>query len=252
MHSADPPHRFQTLARELDLALLRGPRDSMRAIANVARWRPVVAETDTGEAPDVRDLLDGSGALSEHVSALALERYGVPFAPRRRAAGPEEAAYAATELGFPVVVKVDGLAHKARDGGVALGVTSADDAAAAARRLGGSVLVARQVASGAEVLVGMTRDPDFGPVLAVGAGGVAVEELGRVALTVAPVGRETARELVAEAGIDDPHGTIADTLSAVGRLAAAHPEIESIDVNPLIVGADETIAVDALIVLAKV
>ena len=69
-------------------------------------------------------------------------------------------------------------------------------------------------------------------------------------VTVAPVDPETAAELVAEAGIDDPHGVVAPTLAALGRLALAHPEIESIDVNPLIVGAGGTVAVDALVVVA--
>ncbi len=112
------------------------------------------------------------------------------------------------------------------------------------------MLVARQVAAGVEALCGMTRDPDYGPVLVVGAGGVAVEELGHVVTTVAPIDHETASELVDEAGIDDPHGIVALTLVALGRLALAHPEIESIDVNPLIVSAEGTVAVDALVVVA--
>ena len=73
-----------------------------------------------------------------------LERYGVPVAPRRRAASPEEAAVAAAELGFPVVVKVDGPAHKAAQNGVVLGLGDADGVRAAAERLGGRVLVAAQ------------------------------------------------------------------------------------------------------------
>ncbi len=250
VHSADPPPRFQSLAQELDIALLRGPRDAMRALANVARRRHARVEPDLGEAPDVGDLLTRPGALSEHESALVLERYEIPFAPRRPAATPEAAAAAAVELGFPVVVKVDGVAHKAREGGVVLDVTSAAAAEAAARRLGGPVLVARQVARGTEALCGMTRDPDYGPVLAVGSGGAAVEEHQRVVLTLAPIGPESARELVAEAGIDDRHGVVAHTLAALGRLALAHPEIESVDVNPLIVGTARTLAVDALVVVS--
>ena len=112
------------------------------------------------------------------------------------------------------------------------------------------MLVARQVEPGAEVLCGMTRDPDFGPILAVGRGGVAVEEHDDVALASAPLDRRSAESLVAEAGVDDPHGVVARTLVALSELALANPRIESIEVNPLIVSVSATIAVDALVVVA--
>ena len=250
VHSADPPRAFQDLARELRLPLLRGPRDSMLALARVAQLRPVARLEELEAAPDVSDLLS-AGALSEHRSALVLERLGVPFAPRRQAADPAEAAKAADELGYPVVVKRDGPAHKSHEGGVVLGLESPDGVAAAAARLGGPVLVAKQVERGEEVLCGMTRDADFGPVLAVGAGGTEVESLRRVALAVAPLDLAVARALVDDASIADPAGTVGSTLVALSRLALAYPEIESVDVNPLIVGPDATVAVDALVVVAS-
>lgn len=251
VHSADPPRAVQALARELDLPLLRGPRDAMRALAHVARRRPWKPLPTDGDMPDISDLLR-PGPLSEHESALVLERYGVPFAARRRAATPEDAAAAAAELGTPVVVKIDGPAHKSRVGGVVLDVASPQAAAEAALRLGGPVLVARQVENGPEALCGMTRDPDFGPVLAVGPGGAAVEELDRVVLSVAPLRVDDARELVAEAGLDDdPEDAVAHALVALGRLALAYPEIEAVDVNPIILAAGGAVAVDALIVVAR-
>jgi acetate---CoA ligase (ADP-forming) len=249
VHSADPPRVFQELAQELRLPLLRGPRDAMLALARTARSRPVSVVADAGTAPDASDLLFAAGALSEHRSALVLERFGVPFAPRRLAAGPDEAAQAAEELGFPVVVKLDGPAHKSRAGGVVLDVRSSDAAADAAGRLGAPVLVARQVDPGAEVLCGMTRDADYGPVLAVGTGGEAVETLGRVTLAVAPLDVAIARSLVEDAGIEDRSGVVAETLVALSRLAVAHPEVESVDVNPLIVTPQGAVAVDALVVV---
>ena len=148
-----------------------------------------------------------------------------------------------------MVVKLDGPAHKARGGGVVLGVESPEDAADAARRLGGPVLVARQADAGTEVLCGMTRDPDFGPILAVGHGGVAVEELDRVALSTAPLDTASASALVAEAGVEDPHGVVAQTLVALGDLGLSNPDIESVEINPLIVGPADTVAVDALVVV---
>ncbi len=249
VHSADHPRHFQELSRDLELPLLRGPRDALRAIASVAHWRPARVARDEGDAPDVGDLLR-PGVLPEHESALVLERYGVPFAPHRRAETPDEAAVAAVELGFPVVIKTDGAAHKAREGGVVLGVSTALQAAEEANRLGGRVLVARQVDAADEAICGMTRDPDYGPVLAVGPGGVAVEELNRLTLTLAPLDLETAREVVVEAGVADVGDVVAATLVALGRLALRHPEIESVDVNPLVLGPGGSVAVDALVVVS--
>jgi acetate---CoA ligase (ADP-forming) len=250
VHSADSPRHFQELARQLDVALLRGPRDAMLALARVALRRPFVHAKISAEVPDVADLLKGPGPLSEHESALILERAGVPFAARRPAATPAEAGAAVEEIGAPVVVKLDGPAHKARGRGVILGVESPEEATAAAMRLGGPVLVARQIEPGAEILCGMTRDPDFGPILAVGRGGIAVEELDRVVLSSAPLDEAGAAALVADAGIADLHGVVVATLVALGDLALAHPRIESVEVNPLIVGSADTVAVDALVVVA--
>jgi acetyltransferase len=199
--------------------------------------------------------LAGDGALPEHESAAILERYGIPFAPRRRAASPEEAARAAAELGFPVVVKVDGPAHKARAGGVVLGVATVEEAANHAARLGGRVLVAKQVPPGPEALVGLVRDPAYGPLLTVGVGGAVAEALSLAAVALAPLDREAALELVDEApglgAVASPaaRDALAATLVALSRLALEHPEIAEVDVNPLVLSDAGAVAVDALVVL---
>ncbi|MGI8480369.1 MAG: acetate--CoA ligase family protein [Gaiellaceae bacterium] len=252
VHSADPPRRIQALARELDLPLLRGAGAAMRALARVASWRCArVDERKRSQPIGLDGLVDAEGPLPEHESALVLERHGVRFASRRRAATPAEAARAAAELGFPVVVKLDGPAHKSRVGGVVLGVDTAEAAADAARRLGGSVLVARQVPPGPEAFCGMTRDPQYGPILAVGAGGTAVESLDRIAVSVPPIDAETAAELGAAAGVGFARDDIAQVLVALGRIALDHPEIAEIDVNPLILSDDGAVAVDAFVVVDR-
>jgi acetyltransferase len=249
VHSADPPATVQELARELDLPLLRGTREAMLALARVASWRPAPPRSHE-PAPGADDLLTGVGPLPEHESSLLLERVGVPVAPHARARTPAEAADVAERLGLPVVVKRDGPAHKSRDRGVILDVATGEAAAEAAIALGsGPVLVARQVPPGPEAICGMTRDPHVGPVLAVGRGGTAVEQLGRLASTAAPLDLAGARALAAEAGLDEGAEIVARTLVALSRLALTYPRIASIDVNPLVLAGDDTVAVDALVVL---
>jgi acetate---CoA ligase (ADP-forming) len=252
VHTGDPPPEILAFARELDLPLLRGPRAAARALAAAAKWTPACpARLDGGAPVELGDLLTAEGALPELESALVLERYGVPVAPRRRAGSPDDAAGAAVELGFPVAVKVDGPAHKGMARGVVLGISTPEEAAAAAQRLGGRVLVARQVPAGPEAFCGMARDPDYGPVLAVGLGGVRVEAA-RPVVSLAPVDLERARALVAEAGLpDEGVEGLADTLVALGRLALEHDDVAAVDVNPLILGADGAVAVDALVVVDR-
>ncbi len=251
--AVDPRPEVAEYALEHDVALLRGPRDAMRALAAAAAHRAAPPFPQHGlAAVELTDLLQ-EGPLPEFESALVLERYGVPLAPRRRAASPDEAAEAAAELGFPVVVKVDGPAHKAVQNGVVLGLGDADGVRGATQRLGGRVLVAGQAKGGAEAFCGMTRDPDFGPVLAVGPGGRAVESLSLAAVSLAPLGEEEALQLVAEApGLEvtpAAQKALAATLVALGRLAVDHPRIAAVDVNPLILSADGAVAVDALVVV---
>jgi acetate---CoA ligase (ADP-forming) len=255
VHATDPPPAIADMARARDVALLRGTREGLRAIAEVARWHARTARAAPDPHPPVAGDPLPAGALPEHDSCALLERYGVEFPARARCASPEEAAQAFARLGGTVVVKVDGPAHKQAAGGVALGITSAAEASAAASRMGGRVLVARQVGSGLEAFCGMTRDPDYGAVLAVGLGGRAIEALGLAAVALAPLDLTAARALVAEApGLAQLASAgaaeaLAATLVALSRLAHDRPEVEEIDVNPLILGAAGATAVDALVVV---
>ena len=249
VHTVDPPDHVLGLVHERDVALLRGPGVAVRALAALVRWRPRRPPALDGSGPvDLADLLDEAGPLPELESTEVVARYGVPVVEALRATSPDGAAAAAERLGPPVVVKVDGVAHKAAVGGVFLNVGTPEDAAAAAKRLGGRVLVARQVEAGPEAFVGLTRDPDYGPILAVGPGGSSVERLGAGATALAPVDLETARELVAESGVADVEDAVAHALVALGRLAHEHPEIAEVDVNPLVLSPHGAIAVDALVV----
>ncbi len=254
VQACDAPARVADLSRRRDIALLRGPRHGMRAIAAAARWKPRRPPRPSIHSIDLSDLLR-PGALPEYESSAALERYGIPVARRSRATSAVEASRAATDIGFPVVVKRDGPAHKSREGGVVLGLQDEAGVEMAATRLGLPVLVAAQVAPGLEVFCGMSRDPEIGPVLVVGLGGAAAEILPGKSACAAPVTVETAREMVASSGplskavppaaID----SIARVIAALGDLALDHPEVAAVDVNPLMVGSRDAVAVDALVVV---
>lgn len=247
--SSDPPPAIAAAARELDIPLLRGAREATRALAAAAAWRPATVPPSTpARGIDLSELLSGDGPLPEHESGSALERYGLAVVPHVRAPDPDAAAHAATELGFPVVVKIDGVAHKSAAGGVITGVSTADAAADAARRLGGRVLVARQLPPAPEYFCGMIRDPDYGPVLAVGWGGTRVEAT-EPACELAPLHRDRAAALVTDAGLPPAAEALADVLVMLSQIAVEQPNVVEIDVNPLILTDHGPVALDALVVV---
>lgn len=250
VHTSDPPDWACQLARELDVALLRGSRSAMLALGQVARYTPRTRKAvDWGPPIAIDDLSVDRRIQPEFESAAILERYGVAFAARRRAASPEEAAAAVRDLGPPVVVKCDGAAHKSAVGGVRLGIGSPEEARKATAEIGAPVLVASQIPHGQELICGMKRDPQFGPVIVFGHGGTGVEELHTLSALVGPLDDIDVATLIADVGVSDWHGALSRAIRAVDRLAAEHPEVLEIDINPLIVTSDEVIAADALIVI---
>jgi acyl-CoA synthetase (NDP forming) len=255
VQACDPTPSVAQLARERDVAMLRGSRNAMRALGAVAGWKPRHPPARDGATPiDLAGMLT-AGTLSEFESGAILERYGIPVGPRRRASNPDEAARAAAALGFPVVVKREGPPHKSRNGGVVLGLSDEASVSRAAGTLGAPLLVAVQLSGTMEVFCGMTRDPDYGPVLAVGLGGTAVEKMPGVRSCIAPIGLDEARRLVLDAPVISRIASsaaidaIAGILVTLGRLAVEHPNIAAVDINPLIVDADSATAVDALVIV---
>ncbi len=259
----DPPATIARLAREADLPLLRGTGRAARSIAAVSAWRPrrpIAGASSVGGDESLGELaaLGVARPLTEYDSGSLLERYGIRVAERRVAKSPDEAVNAAEALGYPVVAKVHGPAHKSALGGVALDLHSAAAVHEAAERLlqlGREVLVARQAPRGIEVMCGVERDPSFGPVVALAPGGPLAERPELASLALAPLAPDTAEELV-----DSVHwlaGPVAGTaraelvasLLALSRLTLEHPEIEAIDVNPLVVLEHGVVAVDALVVV---
>jgi acetyltransferase len=252
VNTAEPSEADLRYALEHDVPLLRGVGDGVAALAARLAFAPVVAPS---RAVAPAPAISGSGPLPELESAAVLAAHGIRSARAIRCATPEAAARAAEQLGFPVVVKADGPANKARVGGVVLGLSDTAGVAAAAARVGGRVLVAEQLGGGAEVLLGAVRDDDHGPVVLAGVGGSAAEALDLTAAALAPLDRAGAARLVRAVPalgrlVGDPApAALLDAIVALGDLAAAHPEIAEIDVNPLLVRGDGVVALDALVVL---
>lgn len=213
----------------------------------------------------------GERMLSEHESKRVLAAYGVPVARGTPVRTLAEAKAAATRIGYPVVLKACSAdaAHKSERGLIAVGLRGPRDLGAALatlrRRAGtgarGEFLVQEQVQGSREVMIGVIRDPEFGPAVMFGLGGIFSEILQDVVFRVAPLREREARAMlrairarrILEAVRGLPAvdtGALARSLIAVGRIALDHPEIAAIDVNPLIIRGSTPVAVDALIVLA--
>lgn len=216
------------------------------------------------EAAWKRRLASGA-TLDEYDSGRLLADFGLPVNPARRAANEQEAVAAAAELGFPAALKsaLPGLLHKTDRDGVRLNLRNEAELRAAycslAARLGPAVLVAPMVTEpGVEMILGVVRDEQFGPLVMLGFGGVHAEVLGDTAFALPPFGAATAGRLVdrlklrplldAQRGRPacdvDAFCIAASRLSVLAaRLGGA---IAGIDVNPVIVTAGGCIAADAL------
>jgi len=204
--------------------------------------------------------------LSEYESKHLLSRHGLDL-PLSRIAGAVEAPSTAAALGFPVAIKIhsDRIAHKSDVGGVKLGLRSrADvtDAVASMLHLGERFLVERMVEGAvAELIVGVVRDPQFGPTLTVGAGGLMVEMLKDAAVMLLPVTAEEIREKLMglrvarllEGFRGKPRGDVRGAIKAILAIAAfaeRHADrLVELDVNPLFVLPEGrgAVAADALI-----
>ncbi len=252
----------ESAARALGLAAaraewLRRPAGVIPKLEDVdaARGRAVIAE-----ALSVEDDLWLSPAQTREL----LEAYGVPVVPERVAHTAEEAAVAATDLGFPAVVKsAEPGAHKTETGGIALGLTSAEDVRAAAERIGLPVVVQPMLEGSAELLAGIVQDPVFGPLVAFGPGGVLAELIGAAEFRIAPLTDADALELVtggkAGALVRGFRGkpaadqeALTDLLHRLSYLGDDLNEVAELDLNPVIASPDGCVAVDARIRVRRV
>jgi acyl-CoA synthetase (NDP forming) len=238
--------------------------------------RPFARLSADRQAPRVGKL--ATGILPAKEAFALLERFGIPATPTLPARSADEAAAAAERIGFPVALKVASreITHKSDVGGVALKLLSAAEVRDAyarirtevSRRAPGAktdgVIVQRMAGEGVEMILGVKRDPMFGPVLLCGFGGVLVELLKDVAIGIPPLSRAQAEDMIRRLRAFPVLGglrgkppadadALCDALVALSRLAASlADQIAGLDINPLIVlpKGRGVVAVDAVVEVA--
>ena len=281
------------LSREVEFLESKGvpaftfPEEAAQSLGSIVRyhkWRtrprtevrafPVDRETVIATLARARSA--GVSILPEYLSRTLLAGYGLAFPRVARVSTLDEAVAAAGAIGYPVVLKVASpdISHKTDVGGVEIGLEDADRLRAAWERMHRALAVAApqariegfeveaQISGGKEVLVGFQRDPDFGPIVAFGMGGIYVEVLRDVAFRVAPVRPLAARRMVESikafpilSGVRGEAPSDLDALieaiERVSQLAVELPEVAELDLNPLIVRPEGkgVVAVDARVVL---
>jgi acetate---CoA ligase (ADP-forming) len=264
------PESISAATRERCLAdgvvPLQGQREALEALDLAGAVGETWKRSGRLELRRPRALHTGTRTLGEYEAKQALAAFGVPV-PRAQRVSASDAASAATELGFPVVIKIadPGVAHKSDRGGVVLNVRTAAEASAAAQRLAvlsPTLLVEEMVSDGiAEILVGITIDPQFGQLLTLGAGGVLTELLRDTATLLPPFTAADIAAALARLRIGrllggfrgrPPADVPALIEAALGcaRYAAANLEqLTELDLNPVIVrpAGLGAVAVDALI-----
>jgi acetyl coenzyme A synthetase (ADP forming)-like protein len=256
------------------------PESAARALAAMNRYRqwlerPAGLEqrfpADGGRVEEIIRGAAGEGRekLSETEAFGVLEAYGIASVPWRRALSADEAATAAREIGYPVVLKVisDAIVHKSDVGGVVVGLGSEKQVREGYARMlrrvkeragvvPEAVLVQQMVPGGRETIVGSTRDPKAGPLIMFGLGGLAVEAFKDVVFRVHPLTDVDARDMVrgirGYALLEGVRGEPAVSLVAleeillrVSQLVGEHEAILEMDINPLVAFPERVLALDA-------
>jgi len=215
-------------------------------------------------------LKEGRTALSEYESKQILASYGIPVTQEELVINPEDLSQAIHKIGYPLVMKgcAADIAHKTERGLIRVDVRNEDEARTAFKDITAAmdgeekaVLVQQMIKGQRELVVGLTRDPQFGPCVMFGLGGIFTEVLEDTSFRVAPIERRDALEMILEIkahkileairGMEPADkDMLADILIAVGRLGIENEAIMEIDINPVIISRGKPVAVDALVVLA--
>lgn len=213
---------------------------------------------------------EGRPTLSEYESKQVLAKYSVPITKEVLVDKKEDVLKAAKEIGYPLVMKgcSSEIAHKTENGLIKVDIRNDDEAVKTfeeiMKNMGGvkraAILVQEMVKGQRELVIGMTRDPQFGPCVMFGLGGIFTEILKDVSFRKAPLEKRDALEMMREIKgkkiLDAVRGmnaanieVLANILINVGRIGIENDNIKEIDINPIILSKGQPIAVDALVVV---
>jgi acetate---CoA ligase (ADP-forming) len=282
------------LTKSLDLlkqgktANFTSPETAVRAASNLIKFRGIAmseqikSSLQSGSDQKSGALLqihrvqaEGRTALTEEEGINVLREYGITTPKNKIVTSREKAIEAAREIGYPVVLKVNSadISHKTDVGGVITDVSTDKAAANAFDQIVSNInkrmphariegVTVQEMVHGVEVIIGVTHDPQFGPFVTFGLGGVYVEVLRDVSHRLAPVTLAEAKKMISEVksypillgargrkalDID----AIARTIVCVSRISQDFKEIQEIEINPLMVQEGGCIAVDALVVIER-
>jgi acetyltransferase len=277
-------------ARVPDFGTLENAVDAFSYLARYNRNQRLLLQTParltTGrESPDSDGarliieavLKEQRDILTEPESLAVLTAFGIPTVRNAVARSANEALIVAESIGFPIAMKVfsSDISHKSDAGGVRLNIGSAQEVRGAYKQLleqvaqrvpdakieGVTIEKMYRSSNGRELMVGIIRDPVFGPVISFGSGGTAVEVMGDSAISLPPLNHRLTRDLIKRTKVSKLLGEfrnmpavdmdkLIDALLAVSSMACELPWIKEMDINPLIVDENEVVAVDARIVVA--
>jgi acetyl-CoA synthetase (ADP-forming) len=213
----------------------------------------------------------GKSSLSEYESKQVLASYQIPVTREELVDNEKDLLKATQEIGYPLVLKgcSSEITHKTEKGMIRVDIRNEEEAKAVFNEImdnmdntDGAVLVQEMVKGVRELVVGLIRDPQFGPAVMFGLGGIFTEILKDISFRIAPLEKRDAMEMMRDIKghkiLDDVRGmeavdldTMADILINMGQIGLENEKIKEIDINPLIISGSKPVAVDALVVLEK-
>jgi len=275
----EAPEKARKQLMEAGICVISATERAVDAAAGLVRYGEIQAMNDTltSDAPTIianRPPSDNAAAVPAMKAAKFLQDAGIPLAPAGLATDANSACELAQELGYPVAIKIESadILHKTEAGGVRLGISDSTSVSEAVNEVLANarahdpsanidgVIVQHMAKPATELVLGIRRDPVFGPVVMVGLGGIFIEILEDVSFAAAPITPQQAEQMLGQlqgrAVLEGARGKspvdqskLADLICKLSEFAIAHPELVELDLNPVFADGGNFVAVDWLMMV---